>query len=180
MTPGNMTTTITGVRMSKYCNKMVTNMFTDDEDTTPGGETYANTMKHLMADTSNDCPYKYFPIDETVHDVSGVKVRQQLVDIGASNIMPILIHNGCSEAMAAGIAGNMAVESGFIKDNINKNDSGTGTMSGGLIQWRADNLVALMLYANTNPINGDRHGRIGKKGNNLDGEWAEPVTKDES
>ena len=71
MIPGDMTTEITGVRMSKYCNKMVTDIFTDEEDDTlesSGGGTYGGNQANRLADTSNDCPYKVFPILEETGD----------------------------------------------------------------------------------------------------------------
>lgn len=68
MTPGDMTTEITGVRMSKYCNKMVTDIFTDEEDDTLMGGMYNNDRANRLADTSNDCPYKVFPILEETGD----------------------------------------------------------------------------------------------------------------
>jgi hypothetical protein len=111
--PGDMTTSITGVRMSKYSNKIVTDIFTDEEDAINEGGTYNEDKKYLMADTTNDCPYQVFPIEEDYGTVSMSKSESE----NAKNLMNILIQKGATKIAAAGIVGNMAIETGPTKDN---------------------------------------------------------------
>lgn len=155
MRPGDMTTEITGVRMSKYCNRMVVDMFTDEDDTTNEPTSYEEIAKGLMADTSNNCEYRVYPISENVASGKEGKMDESMIAKGV-NIINKLMGLGCNRAIAAGIAGNMSVESGFDPTALNPNDRNSeGTyMSGGLVQWRGGNLKAL---ADGTPR---KHGRI--------------------
>lgn len=61
--PGDMTTTFTGCRMANMSNKLVEDIFTDD-DFLANGE-YNEEMasdRSMKADVDNDCPYKIFPL----------------------------------------------------------------------------------------------------------------------
>jgi len=152
MRPGDMSTEVTGVRMSKYCNRMVTDMFPDQEDQTYEGGTYEENIKHYLADTTNDCPYKVYPI---IEDVSTGTKSSQLKEedyTKARNIVNILVSKGFTMEAACGIAGNMSKESGCNPLSINPSDA--GFMSGGLCQWRGANLKSLI----ENSV--DRYGHI--------------------
>ena len=63
ITPGNMTTTFTGCRMSKVGNRFVEDVFinSDGDDTQYIGSDNV-TFDNAMANTDNDCPYAVFPI----------------------------------------------------------------------------------------------------------------------
>lgn len=151
MTPGDMTTEITGVRMSKYCNRMVVDMFTDEEDTTSEPTTYEEIAKGLLADTSNNCEYRVYPVSENVSSGKEGKMDESMIAKGLS-IINKLMGLGCNRHLAAGLAGNMSVESRFNPAALNPNDK--GFMSGGLVQWRAGNLISML---NNTP---SKHGRI--------------------
>lgn len=151
MTPGDMTTEITGVRMSKYCNRMVIDMFTDEDDTTSEPTTYEEVAKGLLADTSNNCEYRVYPVSENVATGKEGKMDEAMIAKGLE-IVNKLMTLGCNRAFAAGMAGNMSVESRFDPTALNPNDK--GWMSGGLVQWRAGNLKALVLRKP------EKHGRI--------------------
>ena len=136
MTPGNMVTYITGVRMSKYSNKMVEDMFTDETDDTPEGRTYEADQRAAKADTCNDCQYKTFPIGES----EGVTMTKD-EDENANKLMKLLMNNGANKIAAAGIVGNMAIETGPTKTNpyrfnpqaVHPNDA--GYVAAGLVMW---------------------------------------------
>ncbi len=75
--PGDMTTTFTGCRMANMSNKLVEDMFTDD-DFLANGE-YNEEMasdKSMKADVDNDCPYKIFPLYGT--NGSGADLSSEL------------------------------------------------------------------------------------------------------
>jgi hypothetical protein len=141
--PGDMTTTITGVRMSKYSNKIVTDIFTDEEDAINEGGTYNEDKKYLMADTTNDCPYQVFPIenDDSVYlSGSDLEKAKTLMD----KIAKVLYNkDDCSDKdvriAAAGIVGNMWVETLPHFDHTSVNAFDNGGKSGGLCQWRDNN-----------------------------------------
>ena len=155
MIPGDMTTEITGVRMSKYCNKLVTDIFTDESDEMIGGGTYDEDMKHQLADTTNDCPYKVFPILGGTTGKEGVMTQAQ-INAGLTVMRALIDTHKLSVPLAAGIAGNISVESECNPAALNPADK--GFMSGGLCQWRGGNLKSLL--DNTPSM----HGRIKDSG----------------
>lgn len=151
MTPGDMTTEITGVRMSKYCNKMVTDIFTDENDDTYEGGSYAEDRRYQKADTTNDCPYKVFPILGGTTGKEAVMSQAQ-INAGLAVMRELINVHHLSVPLAAGIAGNISVESECNPAALNPADD--GFMSGGLCQWRAGNLKSLL---DNTP---GRHGQI--------------------
>ena len=61
--PGDMTTTFTGCRMANISNKLIEDLFTDDEML--GNNEYNNgdiSNREEKADIDNDCPYKVYPL----------------------------------------------------------------------------------------------------------------------
>lgn len=136
MSPGNMVTEVTGVRMSKYSNKIVEDMFTDEMDEQPEGGASSSSERSKLADTSNDCPYSVFPIGED----DGISMTNDEGE-NANNLMKLLMNNGANRIVAAGIVGNMAVETGPTKTNAFRfnsqalvpNDS--GYVAAGLVMW---------------------------------------------
>lgn len=140
MTPGDMTTEITGVRMSKYCNKIVTDIFTDESDETLEGGSYAEDRRYLKADTTNDCPYKVFPIINDVSELTGTEKEK------AKQLMNILSGHGFTLIAAAGIVGNMRQEAGASFDHTQVVIDSDRYPAGGLCGWndRYYNLLNLI------------------------------------
>ena len=148
ITPGNMTTTFTGCRMSKNSNKLIENVFTDDLD--KNSTDYSiDSKKERYADVDNDCGYKIYNLFESSDtELSGDAEKDGLA------IMRKLINLGYNEYAAAGIVGNMYIESYDYKNTkkrfkydlvVEDNSSSTNGTSGGLCMWRngaLDDLVA--------------------------------------
>lgn len=140
MTPGDMTTEITGVRMSKYCNKMVTDIFTDENDDTYEGGSYAEDRRYQKADTTNDCPYKVFPIINDVSELTGTEKEK------GNQLMNALMGRGYTKAAAAGIVGNMRQEAGALFDHTSAAVDSDKFIAAGLCGWndRYGNLTHLL------------------------------------
>ena len=137
LTPGNMTTEFQGTRMSNVSNKLVDEIFTDEEVNTES-YTYEDTRKYEIADVSNDCQYKTYPIfeasskDETERAISVMKILEaEMTDIS---------NETTKHRIAAGLAGNMVVESQLNPNSINPRDN--GAIAAGLVQWN-DNFYNL-------------------------------------
>ena len=154
ITPGNMSTTFTGCRMSNVSNKLVENIFVDVGQDENGGE-YTDTLTYdnFMADVDNDCPYKIYPIFQA-DDVTLTGDELQK----GSRIMDILMSStyGYNKIAAAGIVGNMREEVGAQFDytkmaGSNGRDS-DGYYAGGLCQWN-DHYWNLSRLLNQNPNN---------------------------
>lgn len=138
ITPGNMSTTFTGCRMSKQSNKLVENVFVNVGDDENSGE-YSNTLTYdnFMADVDNDCPYKVYPIFQS--SLSNLSIDANAMTKAKAAMKYILedyerggflqgINN--REMAAAGICGNIMQESTFNEYNINPK-----TFAAGLCQW---------------------------------------------
>lgn len=126
--PGDMTTTFTGCRMANVSNKIIEDIFTDEDNLVNGMlDDSFETDKQLKADIDNDCPYKIYPLWESDDvEFSGDEFKD------AKKAMDILIGtHDFTEVAAAGICGNIYQESKWILYNTNK-DSGAF----GLCQWR--------------------------------------------
>ena len=140
ITPGNMTTTFTGCRMSRNSNKLIENVFTDDEDVN-SPDYSIDSKKNTLANVDNNCPYKVYNLFES-NDIETTGNEDQ----DAVNIMVKLVSLGAKPELAAGIVGNMAHETRnkptFNPATLNPND--VGYLSGGLCQFRAGNLKALL------------------------------------
>ena len=157
--PGDMTTRFTGCRMANVSNKIIEDMFTDEDFLADGSEysAYEND-KSLKADITNDCPYKIYPLfgDESTN-LSGDKAKDGL---GIMRGLIALISNKLGKQptdekviyMAAGIVGNMAVESYDYKDSkkyfkydlvVEDNSVSSKGTSGGLCMWRNGYLIDL-------------------------------------
>ena len=154
ITPGNMSTTFTGCRMSNVSNKLVENIFVDVGQDENGGE-YTDTLTYdnFMADVDNDCPYKIYPIFQA-DDVTLTGDELQK----GSRIMDMLMSStyGYNKIAAAGIVGNMREEVGAQFDHTrmagsNGRDS-DGYYAGGLCQWN-DHYWNLSRLLNQNPNN---------------------------
>jgi hypothetical protein len=140
--PGDMTTSVVGCRMANVSNRLVENIFSDETDENNPKQNYDNDKKYLKADIGNDCPYKVFPVSEN----NGVTMSKDENE-NANKLMTILMGymDGLDEnkkkIVAAGIVGNMAIETGpsdynkfrFDPQTLNPNDS--GYVAAGLCQW---------------------------------------------
>ena len=76
----------------------------------------------------------------------------------AKQIIIFFTDNGYNKAQAAGIAGNLFVESNFIENAENKAGGGIGAY--GLAQWRSDRQTELFKFANTK---GEKRGGLSLK-----------------
>ena len=125
ITPGNMITTFQGTRMANVSNKLVEDIFTD-EDFESGTQPYLETKKHEKADINNDCPYKVFPLfEDTNIEISDDEMTN------AKNAMDKLIGSGFTKTAAAAICGNIYAESRW-KLHVGK-PTGKGAFA--LCQW---------------------------------------------
>ena len=141
--PGDMTTTFTGCRMANVSNKLIEDIFTDEDFLGDDSSFSAyESERELKADISNDCPYKIYPLygDSTI-DLNGDAEKNGVAIITKLTAEPLKFN----EWAAAGIAGNMLHESGFIYDSVvqdnSKKDKG---VSGGLCMWRNGLLIDLV------------------------------------
>lgn len=128
ITPGNMTTTFTGCRMSNVSNKLIEDVFLDPmaDESTPSKNDV--TREEYYADVDNDCGYKVYPVFNTV---SGDISKDEFEN--AKNAMTILMgqYNFTKEA-AAGICGNIFKESTWRLHALNS----IGAF--GLCQWLSE------------------------------------------
>jgi hypothetical protein len=129
ITPGNMTTTFTGCRMSNVSNKLIEDVFLDPmADESVPAENNA-TREEYYADVDNDCGYKVNPIFNT-NEASGVKISDDAMTKAVKAMRYIINDRGYPENAAAGICGNIMKESRFDEFAINKN-----SYAAGLCQW---------------------------------------------
>jgi len=124
ITPGNMTTTFTGCRMSKNSNKLIENVFTDDLD--KNSTDYSiDSKKERYADVDNDCGYKIYNLFESSDlDITGDE------SVLYPKAMELLMEKyGFTKEAAAGICGNIYKESTWQLHVVN------GIDAYGLCQW---------------------------------------------
>ena len=141
ITPGNMTTTFTGCRMSKVGNRFVEDVFinSDGDDTQYIGNDSV-TFDNAMANTDNDCPYAVFPIFST--DTAGVTINDDQMT-KAKKAMAYIKGRGYSVEAAAGICGNIMQESKFDEFAVNKS-----SYAAGLCQWNPSYHLFKDMYDN--------------------------------
>lgn len=141
ITPGNMTTTFTGCRMSKVGNRFVEDVFinSDGDDTQYIGSDNV-TFNNAMANTDNDCPYAVFPIFSGDGTLSGDEKQK------AKELMDLLINKGYNKIAAAGIVGNMRQECGSNFDYTSAAVDSDNFIAAGLCGWndRYGNLTHLL------------------------------------
>lgn len=148
ITPGNMTTRFSGCRMANTVNHLIENIFTDelvDDGGSYGGSHYnVDTTRYAAID--NDCPYKVYP----VYGDPDLELSGDAMTDGSAIMTLLMDTHGASKAAAAGIVGNMYIES---HDYLNTNKrfkydlvikDGEGYMSGGLCMWHKGNLEDLI------------------------------------
>ena len=139
ITPGNMTTEFQGTRMSRFANTIVEDMFTDENDFGGAGQAFEESRRQAAADVGNDCPYKVYPLEEnTSGKLSEIEIKEGKI------VMQKLINKGFTEIAAAGIVGNMLVESTYEGKVLNPYalNKNSETLAAGLVQWK-DNYYLL-------------------------------------
>ena len=144
ITPGNMTTRFTGCRMANSANKLIEDIFTDDADSN-GQPNYLEERRNNAANVDNDCHYKVFPVlGSSSMDVSPNASAEEKAMV----TMRILASHGFTTQAAAGVCGNIHVESaGFTTDAKGRADN---KGSYGLCQWHSSRKDALMkMYGST-------------------------------
>ena len=141
ITPGNMVTEFQGTRMANVSNKLVEDIFTDEEYDT-SSEPYLENRKYDNADVENDCQYKEFPLyEETSFESSASDLEKSKVVMDILiGYLPSDLSQEKKKLIAAGIAGNMFVESRFNPNSVNPRDK--GSVAAGLVQWN-DNYYCL-------------------------------------
>lgn len=139
--PGNMTTKFMGVRMANVCTRIAEGDSARSKNDQDGsGEANGDmvTIEEKLAGIDNDCPYKSYTLEESADDV---QLSGELIT-DASKIMRSLMSKGYTKAQAAGIVGNMQVESPGLKPK-NVICDNKGYYSGGLCMWHKESLEAL-------------------------------------
>lgn len=140
---GNMVTKFKGVRMANVTTRLVEDCSVrrTNDQTDSGENTSTNQSPYSqMASTDNDCPYPKYPVLSS--DSAAISLSND-EDYNASQIMMKIMSRGYTKEQAAGIVGNMAVESPGFKANINVCDSNK-KWAGGLCMWNNDSLYWLL------------------------------------
>lgn len=124
ITPGNMTTTFTGCRMSRNSNRLIENVFTDDLDGN-SSSSGIDSKRERFADVDNDCGYKVYNLFESSDlDITGDE------SVLYPKAMELLMEKyGFTKEAAAGMCGNIYKESTWKLHVVN----GIGAF--GLCQW---------------------------------------------
>lgn len=124
ITPGNMTTTFTGCRMSRNSNRLVENVFTDDLDGN-SSSSGIDSKRERFADVDNNCGYKVYNLFESSDlDITGDE------SVLYPKAMELLMEKyGFTKEAAAGMCGNIYKESTWRLHVVN----GIGAF--GLCQW---------------------------------------------
>lgn len=128
MKPGDMSTSFVGCRMANAANKFVEDIFISSEGEEGSELPYDGevTRENTLADTTNDCPYKVYPI---FNDLIGDKLEK------GSQLMTALIKMGYTKIAAAGIVGNMCKEVGQNFDYTTAIVDSDSFIAGGLCGW---------------------------------------------
>jgi len=140
--PGNMITKFMGVRMSNVCTRIAREeAIRERNNQTGNGEangTYTS-VREKMASVDNDCPYKEYPL---TFDEGYLELSEDVAS-NANQIMKAIMLRGYTKAQAAGIVGNMQVESPGLNPKTVVCDT-SGYLSGGLCMWHKHSLAALI------------------------------------
>lgn len=133
--PGNMTTTFKGVRMANTSTRIVREIFLRNT-TDRANSSDAPSLANLQANVDNDCEYKVYPIIYGSTDLSAfvnAPTSQSAEIQDALIVMNYFMANGFTKEAAAGICGNIAMESRW---DINIVEDTTKASKGyGLCQW---------------------------------------------
>lgn len=159
---GDMVTKFKGVRMANVTTRIVEECSVNHKnDQTDAGLNSMINRESLYANTDNDCPYKEFPI--SVNGEINIMLSND-DSYNANQIMMAIMSRGYTREQAAGIVGNMKVESSFdykvVTCDSNKK------WAGGLCQWNGYGLSALIAKDPKNasqPTHGDMPCSSGNK-----------------
>ena len=137
-----MTTRFSGCRMANVSNKLVEDIFTDEDILNDGSsyDAYENDMSD-KAGLTNNCQYRVYPLYED----DNIEISEDEME-NAKNAMNILIGKyGFSKAAAAGMCGNIYKESTWRLHVTN----GIGAF--GLCQWLGDRKILLLRKYGSKP-----------------------------
>ena len=141
---GNMITKFKGVRMANVTTRLVEQSGVRRKSDQTDAGTNAQRNGSMYASSGNDCEYAKFPIGKN-GDFDVNLSNDEIYN--ASQIMAKIIARGYTKEQAAGIVGNMAVESPGFVANIavcDCNKSGTKcSYSGGICMWHGGGFNAL-------------------------------------
>lgn len=144
ITPGNMVTEFTGCRMANIANSLVQNIFIG-EDAMSIGSTNPITAQNRLADVSNDCPYKVYPLFDEGDETQGSNVTTTPALIErAKTYHAKLVEYGLKPNAAWGVMGNLMQESTLNPNAAFMRDGG----SAGLAQWHANYHLFRDMYDN--------------------------------
>lgn len=160
ITPGNMTTTFTGCRMSRNSNKLVEHVFTDDLD--PNSSDYSiDSKRERLANVDNNCPYKVFNLFES----SDLDITGDESELYPKAMELLMGKYGFEKTAAAGICGNIYKESTWNLHVVN------GIGAYGLCQWLGERRTLLFSKYGKKP-------NFGNQIEYIDYEWSnESVAK---
>ena len=154
--PGDMTTTFTGCRMANVSTSLVQNIFVDNQFANGDDSSDITRRKNEAASIDNDCPYKIYSLWED----DDVEISKDEME-NAKNAMGILMSTyGFSKAAAAGICGNIFVESTWRLHITN----GIGAF--GLCQWLGDRKKLLISKYGNSPTFSQQMDYINYEWNN--------------
>ena len=170
ITPGNMITEFQGTRMANVANKLVEDIFSDEDY--EGDNSFSNSYDiHAKADidNDNDCPYKVYPLfDSSEGELTGDELQK------ASALMDKLMALDYTKEAAAGIVGNISVEVGqdFDHTKMPDNEGGTdsdGYCAAGICQWNDHygNLTKFLRKDTTRYGQAEKDGSIKRDSKNL-------------
>lgn len=125
ITPGNMTTEFMGTRMANISNKLVDEIFTDDDLDESAEDTITQDRRNALANVDNDCPYKVFSLFEDNVEMSA----NELTNANKAMRLLMSVNDSFTKAAAAGICGNIFKESSW------KLHAKNGIGAFGLCQW---------------------------------------------
>jgi hypothetical protein len=141
---GDMVTKFKGVRMANVTTRLVEQSGVRRKSDQTDAGTNAQRNGSMLASPDNDCEYPKFPIGKN-GDFDVNLSNDEIYN--ASQIMAKIIARGYTKEQAAGIVGNMAVESPGFVANIavcDCNKSGTiCSYSGGICMWHGSGFNAL-------------------------------------
>lgn len=138
---GDMVTKFKGVRMANVTTRLVEQSgVRRKSDQTNAGSNSQSSNGSMFASPDNDCVYSKFPIGKN----GGFDVNLSNDEIyNASQIMAKIIARGYTKEQAAGIVGNMAVESpGFNAKKVICDSN--NHWAGGLCMWNNNGLYWLI------------------------------------
>lgn len=171
ITPGNMITEFKGTRMANVSNKLVEEIFTDEDLELSDSEIDITARRNALANIDNDCPYKVYPLyesDDINISAADLQKGKELMDKIASIIYDSDCSNNGVKIAAAGIVGNMYCETKPKFDHTSVNGNDNGFIAGGLCQWNDGYYNLTNLLHNNTKDYGQKENKSGSKLNVAD------------